>query len=253
METKLRCHKVVIFGGGSGIGKAIARQCLAEGAEVVIAGRNKAKLNAALDELASPKAHALPWDIANVDDFPEKIAQVETLMGKPDGFVNAAGIGTGAYTGRGYEPWDITSAEWDGLNNVNFKGSFFILRNEINYFLANEIPGNILNIASNGGTMFVTGSYGAAKSAIIKWTHSLGIRYGHQGIMIHCIAPGATFTDMISRYAKSLDQPYERHAINRFIRPEETARLAAYLMSEDGVILCGHTVIADGGDNLSFY
>lgn len=54
---------------------------------------------------------------------------------------------------------------------------------------------------------------------------------------------------MISYYAHSIDQKYERHAIERFIRPDEIAELAFYLMSDYGEIVCGHTVIADGGDN----
>lgn len=53
---------------------------------------------------------------------------------------------------------------------------------------------------------------------------------------------------MISRYAHSIDQPFEKHAIGRFIRPDEIAELAYYLMSDYGEIVCGHTVIADGGD-----
>ena len=54
---------------------------------------------------------------------------------------------------------------------------------------------------------------------------------------------------MISGYAKEIDQPYPRHAIGRFIRPDEIAELAFYLMSDFGEIICGHTVVADGGDN----
>ena len=60
---------------------------------------------------------------------------------------------------------------------------------------------------------------------------------------------GATFTPMISSYADDVNQEYKRHAIERFIRPEEIAELAFYLMSDYGEIVCGHTVIADGGDN----
>jgi NAD(P)-dependent dehydrogenase (short-subunit alcohol dehydrogenase family) len=59
---------------------------------------------------------------------------------------------------------------------------------------------------------------------------------------------GATFTPMIARYAKNIDDPYPRHAIGRFIRPDEIAELAYYLMSDYGEIICGHTVVADGGD-----
>lgn len=60
---------------------------------------------------------------------------------------------------------------------------------------------------------------------------------------------GATFTPMIARYAHDINQKYERHAIERFIRPDEIAELAYYLMSDYGEIICGHTVVADGGDN----
>ncbi|MBQ4150300.1 MAG: SDR family oxidoreductase, partial [Clostridia bacterium] len=139
--------------------------------------------------------------------------------------------------------------EWDTLTDINFKAAFFLIRNEVDYMLKNNIRGNILNIASNAACMDIIGSYGASKEAIIKWTRSLGKRYGHNGIIINGIAPGATFTPMIARYAHHIDQKYERHAIERFIRPDEIAELAFYLMSDYGEIICGHTVIADGGDN----
>ncbi len=58
---------------------------------------------------------------------------------------------------------------------------------------------------------------------------------------------------MISSYAKSIDQPYPRHALGRFIRPEEIAELAKYLLSTAGEIVCGHTVVADAGDNAATY
>jgi NAD(P)-dependent dehydrogenase (short-subunit alcohol dehydrogenase family) len=163
--------------------------------------------------------------------------------------VNAAALGTSQYTGRGYEPWDLTEEEWDVLTDINFKAAFFLMRNEIDYMLEKCINGNVLNIASNAACMDIIGSYGAAKEAIIKWTRSLGKRYGHNGIIINGIAPGATFTPMIARYAHDINQKYERHAIERFIRPDEIAELAFYLMSDYGEIICGHTVVADGGDN----
>ena len=117
--------------------------------------------------------------------------------------------------------------------------------------LENGIRGNILNIASNAACMDIIGSYGASKEAIIKWTRSLGKRYGHNGIIINGIAPGATFTPMIARYAHDINQKYERHAIERFIRPDEIAELTFYLMSDYGEIICGHTVVADGGDSMA--
>ena len=97
--------------------------------------------------------------------------------------------------------------------------------------------------------MDILGPYSTSKLSILKLTRAYGKRFGKDGIIINGIAPGATFTPMISSYAKRPDDPYDRLAIGRFIRPEEIAELAAYLMSDMGEIICGHTVIADGGDS----
>lgn len=246
---KPRNNHVLVFGGGSGIGKAIARRMLDGGASVTICGRSIEKLLAVKEEFASERLFVIAGDVAKVDEHGGFFAEAESLMGGLDAFVNGAGIGAAATFGRGYEPWDITSDEWDLMTDTNFKGTYFLIRNEINFLKDKGIRGNILNIASNAACMDVIGSYGAAKLAIIKWTRAFGKRFGHDGIVINGIAPGATLTPMIASYAKSEDQPYPRHALERFIRPEEIAELAFYLLSDYGEIVCGHTVVADAGDN----
>ena len=246
---KLRNDKILIFGGGSGIGKAIAKRFCDAGAKVLIAGRNEEKLKSAAEEINSKNIYYKAFDITNVKGHIALLGEASEILGGLDGFVNAAAMGTGQLTGRGYEPWDITEEEWDTLTDINFKAAFFLMRNEIDYMLEKNIRGNILNIASNAACMDIRGSYGASKQAVIKWTRALGKKYGHNGIIINGIAPGATFTPMIARYAHDINQKYERHAIERFIRPDEIAELAFYLMSDYGEIICGHTVVADGGDN----
>ena len=245
---KLRNKNVLVFGGGSGIGKAIAIRFIEAGAKVMITGRTEEKLKAVLNEINSPNLFYKVFDIANIFAHSAFFREAERIMGALDAFVNSAALGSGSL-GRGYEPWDITEEEWDTLTDINFKAAFFLMRNEIDYMLERDIRGNILNIASNAACMDIIGSYGASKEAVIKWTRSLGKKYGHNGIIINGIAPGATFTPMISYYAHSIEQKYERHAIERFIRPDEIAELAFYLMSDYGEIICGHTVVADGGDN----
>ena len=118
--------------------------------------------------------------------------------------------------------------------------------------LAKGIRGNILNLASNAAYIDIKGSYGAAKLAITGWTTSFGHKYGHDGIVINGIAPGATITPMTAGYAHDVNQKFERHALERFVRPDEIAELAFYLMSDYGEIVCGHTVVADCGDELTF-
>lgn len=245
---KLRCDKIIVTGGGSGIGAAIAHRLIDAGAQVVVAGRTAEKLQKTAETIASENLHILEWDIANVNGIPQKLEEAAALMGGLNGLVNAAALGTGVLTGRGYEPWDITEDEWDALMDVNCKGTFFMMRDMIDYLLARHEKGNILNIASNAACMDIVGSYGVSKLGLIRLTRALGKKYGSEGVIINGIAPGATFTPMIARYAKHIDDPYPRHAIGRFIRPDEIAELAYYLMSDYGEIICGHTVVADGGD-----
>lgn len=247
---KLRNDKILVFGGGSGIGKAIAKRYCDAGAKVIIVGRNEEKLKDAAGEINSTNLYYKVFDITDIEKQRTLFKECFDILGGLNGFVNAAAVGS-SYLGRGYEPWDITETEWDTVTDINFKAAFFLMRNEIDYMLENSIRGNILNLASNAACMDIIGSYGASKEAIIKWTRALGKRYGHSGIIINGIAPGATFTPMISSYAHSIDQKYERHAIERFIRPDEIAELAFYLMSDYGEIICGHTVVADGGDKLA--
>lgn len=245
---KLRCDKIIITGGGSGIGAAIAQRLIDAGAQVVVAGRTAEKLQKTAETIASERLHILEWDVADVKGIPKKLDEAAALMGGLNGLVNAAALGTGVLTGRGYEPWDITEDEWDALMDVNCKGTFFMMRDMIDYLLARHEKGNILNIASNAACMDIVGSYGVSKLGLIRLTRALGKKYGSEGVIINGIAPGATFTPMIARYAKHIDDPYPRHAIGRFIRPDEIAELAYYLMSDYGEIICGHTVVADGGD-----
>lgn len=245
---KLRNKNVLIFGGGSGIGKAIAIRFIEAGAKVMITGRTEEKLKSAAKEIDSPNLFYKAFDITDIKYHNALFLECEQIMGELNAFVNAAALGPNQCTGRGYEPWDITEEEWDTLTDINFKAAFFLMRNEIDYMKSKTIRGNILNIASNAACMDIVGSYGASKEAIIKWTRSLGKKHGHSGIIINGIAPGATFTPMISHYVRHIDQKYERHAIERFIRSDEIAELAFYLMSDYGEIICGHTVVADGGD-----
>ena len=245
---KLRNDKIVVFGGGSGIGKAIAKRLTEVGAKVLITGRNEEKLKSAKEEIKSDNLYYKAFDITNISEYANLFDYAESVLGNPSGFVNSAGIVSSCF-GRGYEPWDITEEEWDIITDIDFKAAFFLLRDEVDYMLKKSVRGNILNFASNAACMDITGSYGASKESIIKWTRAFGKKYGHNGIIINGIAPGATLTPMISDYAHDINQKYERHAIERFIRPEEIAELAFYLMSDYGEIICGHTVIADGGDN----
>ncbi|WP_029322823.1 SDR family oxidoreductase [Butyrivibrio sp. AE3004] len=251
IDREKRSQKILVFGGGGGIGKAIAKRMLDEGSEVIIVGRTAERLETVKLELDSERLHFFSGDISQIDTHERMFKRAADMMDGLDAFVNASAISLETKA-RGYEPWDITEEEWDEVSDINFKAAYFLMRNEVSYFLENNIAGNILNFSSNAACMDIQGIYGAAKLAIMRWTRSFGKKFGHHGIIINGIAPGATFTPIISSYAKSLDQQYSRHAIERFIAPEEIAELALLCLSNKGVALCGTTIIADGGDEEAY-
>ena len=109
---KLRNDKILILGGGSGIGKAIAKRFCELGAKVLIVGRTEDKLLQAKAEIGSDNLYIKAFDITNVDNHIALFEETEKLLGGLSGFVNAAAMSSQAF-GRGYEPWDITSEEWD--------------------------------------------------------------------------------------------------------------------------------------------
>ncbi len=248
MENKLRCHNILITGGGSGIGFAVAKRLLQAGAKVTLMGRTLSKLAQAKADLQSENVFLLQGDVSKTEEIPTYLQQAYDLMGGLDGIVNNAGVGIDQVTGRGWEPWDITKEEWDTVMGINLTGAFFVMRDAVDFMRKHHVRGNILNISSNAACMGIDGSYGASKLSLQKLTRSAAQRFGAEGIIINGIAPGATATPMISSYCEGEDAPYPRHAIGRFIKPQEIAELAYYLMSAFGEIICGHTVVADGGD-----
>ena len=165
---RLRNDKIIVFGGGSGIGKAIAKRFCDAGATVIIAGRNEEKLKSAVLEINADNLYCKAFDITKIKEHMSFFDECAELLGGLNAFVNAAALGTSQLTGRDYEPWDITEEEWDTLTDINFKAAFFLMRNEIDYMLERKIRGNILNIASNAACMDIIGSYGASKEAKVE-------------------------------------------------------------------------------------
>lgn len=241
----LRCKSVLVTGGSSGIGLAIAGRLAAAGAKVVITGRNQERLDAARDEIGSGCCGTIQWDVSDICCIGQNLARAEEMMGGLDGLVNNAGISVPPE--RGYDPWDITPDEWDSVMGVNLRGAFFLMRDFADWLRAKKRAGNILNISSNAACMDIMGPYGISKLSLLRLTRALAKSCGPDGIVINGIAPGATFTPMLY-WANAIDEPLPRSAIGRYIRPEEIAELAAYLLSNAGEVVCGHTVIADAGD-----
>jgi NAD(P)-dependent dehydrogenase (short-subunit alcohol dehydrogenase family) len=235
-----RCKKVLITGGGSGIGYAIAKALLDEGCEVCIAGRNPEKLSRAKDTLNSGKASILQWDVTNVSVCREKINEACVLLGGYcDGVVNSAGVWTPQ------DMWNTSDELWRSIVDTNLKAVIFIMQQATIYMRDNHIKGSILNIASVAGSHGTGyGSvYPLSKDALVNATRYMAKQAYGVGVTINGIAPGITATEMSARR----DISKKEAVIGRMIEAEEIARIAVFMLSDAAGICIGETLIADGG------
>jgi 3-oxoacyl-[acyl-carrier protein] reductase len=245
----LKGKRVLITGGSAGIGLAIAKKCLSEGAIVVITGRSQQRLEFALKELGSSSAHAAQWDVSLISQRAEKHAEVVKLAGGPiDVLVNNAGI-----LGGSRQFVDLTEDTWDELIAVNSKGLVFLTQHVVREWMQLKHCGKIINMSSMRGTLGVQdGPYGMSKWGLNGLTHGLGAKLAPHGIIVNGIAPGIIATDSIA--IKNVD--VEKNAyldyipVKRIGLSEEIAELSVFLMSDAANYIVGQTIVCDGGYTL---
>lgn len=241
--------KAIITGGSRGIGFAIARKFLEEGADVVITGRKMESLEEACRQLLPHRAIPMQWDAGDVKLCESNIAKAAELLGGLDILVNNAGVN---HPRRETEDhfFAITEQEWDLIEGVNLKAVFFISRAAIIHMLAHNVKGHILNIGSEMAYHPAELTYYISKWGVTGLTQGLGRKFAPMGITVNGIAPGAVTTEMMNWHpGDSIER--KSHPNGRFGLPEEIAELAAFLVSEHGRNIVGHMVISDGGSSLN--
>lgn len=241
MKFDLRVSKVLITGGGSGIGLAIAKALINEGCYVCICGRNIDKLNKAKEEINSDKLSVMQWDIKDVSIIREKFNEAAALCGGYlDGLVNNAGV---YMPDGGFKPWFETSDDWDNVWDTNLKSQIFLMRRFSTYLHQQcHKPGNICCISSIASQNYeVRGSYSASKYALSRMVRSHAKQVINLGIVINGINPGVVSTPMSPNATGGLC------SMKRPIQPEEIANCALFLMSRQAAICCGEMMTADGG------
>ena len=241
----LKNKRVLITGGGSGIGLAIARKCLLEGAQVVITGRRLDKLETVKDQLCQPGLQVLQWDVADVSVVDSKLDDANRLLGGSiDMLVNNAGI---LFLESGFP--NVTEAAWDQTYAVNSKGLFFLTQCLSKRWMDIGQHGKILNISSTGAILAADNPYRMTKWDVAGFTQALGLMLSPHGILVNGIAPGRTATEMLE-IDPGGDLHDTRQPLKRFALPEEIAELAIFLLSDAANYIVGQTIICDGGYTL---
>ncbi len=248
-DKQLDGKVVLVTGGGSGIGKAIAKACLRHGAKVIISGRNKSKLQAVVDECLMESLSDIKLiraDISNVKSICDIINVSPNLFGKEiDVVVNNAGLPPNEFFP------EVSEKEWEQIYDTNSKGTFFMCQEFCKYWMslpAKNKCRKIINISSQGGFVGATYPYRMSKWDIAGLTAGLGKVMARHNILVNGIAPGLVSTEMQQKFQKQADNIFcNQNPMQRFALPEEIAELAVFLISDRSNFITGQTILCDGG------
>jgi NAD(P)-dependent dehydrogenase (short-subunit alcohol dehydrogenase family) len=241
----------VVTGGSRGLGEAIARMFVANGARVVVASRKQEGVAAVAESIAKEHGRdrivALAAHAGKEDECVRLVSEAVARFGKVDVLVNNAG------TNPHFGPM-LTADEgaWDKTFEVNLKGYFWCAREVARHCIARSAPGAIVSIASITGLIGspMQGIYAMTKAAVISMTKTLAVELAPSKIRVNAIAPGFFDSRLASAILKNeelLKHVLDRTPMRRYATPEEIAGGALYLASDSASFLTGHTLVIDGG------
>lgn len=246
--------RVVITGGGGGLGAVMVAELARLGASVVATGRTHETLAAAVavvdDELGAGHAFAVTSDIRDPASIAAMADEAERLMGGIDGLVNNA---SGLFPVRAEK---LSPNGFRAVTDIVLQGTFNCTREFGVRWLDAGRPGAVVSVltpyAWMGGPGIVHTA--AAKGGVLAMTKTLGVEWAGRGVRVNAIAPGWMPVGGTSSMVRSEDNEQRLlRAIpaGRLLRGEETARAVAYLISDDAAYITGHCLTIDGGHHLS--
>jgi NAD(P)-dependent dehydrogenase (short-subunit alcohol dehydrogenase family) len=241
----------LITGGTSGIGRATAILFAEEGARVAITGRDESRGREVIGAIqgASDQAIFMRADVRSATDCRRAVESTAKAFGRLDILFNNAGV---FYS---HTVPECTEEEWDLTIDINLKGTFLMCKFALPEMIAHE-GGVIINNSSGWGIAGgdAAASYCASKGGVVLLTKAMAIDHGHQGIRVNCICPGDVETPMLADDAERRGMSWEDYLANATSRPmgrigtpEEIAKTALFLASDDSSFMTGATLVVDGG------
>ncbi|HUS69887.1 MAG TPA: SDR family oxidoreductase [Anaerolineae bacterium] len=258
---KLKDRVAIVTGGGTGIGKAISLAFADEGAAVVVAARNVARLEETASEIRAKagKVKVIPTDIADYEQVKRMVAGTVEEFGKLDILINNAA----AYSYNNADVPDMDLNVWQNTLEVNVTGTMLCAREAMKVMIPRQ-SGVIVNVSSVAGISGhpTESPYCVSKWGIIGFTEVLAIEAGKHNIRVNTISPGATrtkeFEEMIEALAErrgmSAEEMWRKlkaaNSLNRIAEPEEIARAVVFMASDDSSAMTGHNMIVSCGFHL---
>lgn len=247
---RLHGKVAIVTGSTLGIGAAIARLFVQQGARVVLNSHNHdAAAESILTELGPEHSLFVQADVSDASAMRALVNQAIARFGKVDVLVNNAGMNVFS------DPLQMTDEEWQRCFSVDLEGAWNTTR-AVLPFMLEQGAGSIINIASVHGHKIIPGCfpYPVAKHALIGLTRSLGIEYAARGIRVNSISPGLILTEAIQSWFASSPDPVaeqQRQAAllpcRRIGEPEEVAYTAVFLASDEARFINATDILIDGG------
>lgn len=239
----LKDKKVVITGGGSGIGRATVKRFLDENSQVAVLDWDIASLQKLKADFPLVKA-VIQADVSDSHDVEAAFLHLDNIFGSPDILINNAGISIR------HSFLDLPVEEWKKVISINLNGVFFVAQQAARRMFKAQ-SGVIINMGSTNGLMGYPyyADYNAAKAGVIELTRSMALELAPH-VRVVAVCPGYVLTPMQeAEYSPEMLQAVnEKLPMKRHAKPEEVAALFAFLSSDEAAYLNGHPFIIDGGE-----
>ena len=253
MSGRLQGHHAVVTGGAQGIGLAIARRFLHEGASVSLWDISDRQLQAAAQALDAPgRVFTAAADVRDETAILAAAQASAVALGPATVLVNNAGV-----LGPLVPTWEHSAAQWREVLDINLTGAFLCCRALVPQMLADlagqrapALGRRVVNIASVAGKEGngLNAAYSASKAGLIALTKSLGKELAQTGVRVNCVTPAAVRTAIFAQMTQQhIDYMLSKIPMNRFGLPEEIAALVAWLASEDCSFSTGAVFDISGG------
>ncbi len=238
---------VVVAGGSRGIGRAIAEGFALRGAQVIIAGRDRASLDAAGAAMAGSagRVRAVPFDVADIESIRRLVDAVRDEFGRIDTLVNSAGVN------RRMLSEHLTEDDFDHVLGVNLRGAFWLARAVGRHMVARG-SGSQIHITSLSADRPPLGllPYAASKAGLTQVVKELALEWGPRGVRVNAIAPGFIVTDLNRKIWSDpamIEWGHANTPLGRTGKPEDVAGAAIFLASQAAAFITGVTIVVDGG------
>lgn len=260
MKTSCVGKSGLVTGASDGLGRAVVLALAADGANVVAASRNLAKLRetAALAEGLRGTVAVRQCDITDETAVRDLVADVESTFGTVDFVVNNAGVLVEK------DILETTAQDWEAIDRTNVRGTLWVCQHALSAMLRIGVAGSIVNIGSVVSVSAdpALAAYNASKHAVLGITRTIAVTpdIARAGIRANAVLPGDMETPMVQQYFSSHADPEaarreiaSRYPVNRIADPAEVAGVVRFLVSDESSFVNGAAIAVDGGLTASLY